>query len=285
MRYDVSIIFPHGIQYFDEILKILYKYPDLELLYFRNYEPYDFIQFIEDIYKTDTVPWQHIKGKTQYLHGLGKNVWVMLIKNNKPEEVMVGEGEYQHPQCMLVNRFKWEVRERFNPVIGGERSEHHIIHVIDYESQARELWDNIGFHPIEVIESVPNPLFPTIPFHVGKFKNYSIEEVNISKLNCTQMSKDGPNVVLPITESIYFKYVSGEQKPYRDYWGEFKGDRLWFDNSPMKFDRLISDYKHDDNKENYIAIDPDNTILDGNHRISVLLSRGINKCNILRIWN
>ncbi len=286
MRHDVFIIFPHGIQYFDEILKILYKYPDLELLYFRKYVPYDFIQFIEDVYKTDTVPWQHIKGKTEYLKELGKDVWVILIKNHAPEEVTVGEGEYQHKQCMLVNRFKWEVRERFNPRINGERSEHHVIHATDYESQAFKIWNKIGFHSIEHINGTANPLFPHLPFFLPELGGYTIKSQNLDELKCYQMHETEKNYRVPIRESVYYKYAAGDKQPYIDYWNKFKGVRLWVDSSPMKFDKLIEKFDPKLYPDRYMVISDDNVVIDGNHRAVIMLSRGIKKTNVIKIsWH
>ena len=236
------MIFPHGIQHFDEILKILYKYPSLELLYFRKYIPYDFIQFIEDVYKTDAVPWAHIKGKTEYLKGIGMDVWVMLIKNHAPEEVMVGEGEYRHVQCMLVNRFKWEVREKFNPVINGERSEHHVIHATDYESQTFELWSKLKFHDIENIDSTCNPLFPHLPWFLPEFRSVMLEEQDLEKLYCYEMHVTKPNYRVPIKESIYYKFAMGDESGYREYWEKLKGIKIWNDISPMKFEKLIKNF-------------------------------------------
>ena len=286
MRYDVLIIFPHGIQYFDEMLEILYKYPDLELLYFRKYAPYDFIQFIEDIYKTDAVPWQHIKGKTEYLKGLGMNVWAILVKNHAPEEVMVGEGEYQHKQCMLINRFKWEVREKFNPRINGERSEHHVIHATDYESQALDLWPKLGFHGMETIDSISNPLFPHLPWFLPEFKYVTVEEQDLEKLYCYEMHETKPNYRVPIKESIYYKFVMGDESGYREYWKKLKGIKIWNDISPMKFEKLIKNFDVERVTKEPMVISEENVVVDGNHRASILLSRNINKIKVIKIsWH
>ena len=275
MRYDVCIIFPHGIQYFDEILEILYKYPDLKLLYFRAYKPPNFIKSIEEIYRTDTVPWEHIKNKTKYLKETGNDMLVMLIENNAPEEFIVGEGEYQHKQCMLINRFKWEVREKFNPVIGKERSEHHVIHATDYEEQTKILWPRFGFDTIEKITSISNPLFPHIPFFIPKFDEYKIVEFKLDELQCYQMVKNGPNYRMSIKDSAYYKYAMGEKEPYVNYWKELRGIKLWMDSSPMKFDRLIKEIELDRLFSEYVVVNESGTIIDGNHRVSIALLNGV----------
>ena len=286
MRLDVAIIFPHGIQYFDDILEILYKYPNLELLYFRIYKPSNFIQSIEDIYRTDTVPWEHIKGKTEYLEGIGKDMIVMLIKNYAPEEFIVGSGEYQHKQCMLINRFKWEVREKFNPVIDGERSEHHIIHATDYEEQTMILWSGFGFDTIDKITSISNPLFPYIPFFIPKFDEYKIVEFELSKLKCYQMQKDRPNYQVLIKDSIYYKYVMGDKEPYINYWKELRGTKLYLDSSHMKFDKLIREIELDRLHDEYIVVSENGVIIDGNHRACTALAKGIEKFPILQVkWH
>ncbi len=286
MRYDVCIIFPHGIQYFDEILEILYKYPDLKLLYFREYKPPNFIKSIEEIYRTDTVPWEHIKNKTEYLKETGNNMLVMLIENNAPEEFVVGEGEYRHKQCMLINRFKWEVREKFNPVINGERSEHHVIHATDYEEQTRILWPRFGLDTIDVITSIPNPLFPHVPFFISKFDEYKIIEFELDKLSCSQMQKNGPNYQVPIKDSIYYKYVMGDKEPYINYWKELRGTKLYLDSSYMKFDKLIREIELDRLYNEYIIINENGIVIDGNHRASIALINGIKKLPVIQVkWH
>ena len=287
MRYDIAIVFPHGIQYFDEILEILYKYPDLELLYFREYEPYDFIEFIENVYKDDAVPWGHIKGKTEYLKGLGKVMWVILIKNNKPEEMTVGEGEYRHVQCALMNRFKWEVRERFNPVINGERSEHHIIHTTDYESQTYKLWPKFDFHKIKTIDSISNILFPHLPWFLPNLgNNITLEEIDINSLSCYQMQEEGPNYRVPIKDSIYYKFATGDKQGYTEYWSKLKGTRIWNDISPMKFEKMINNFDIERVSREPILISEENVVIDGNHRASILLGKGINEINIIKVkWH
>lgn len=278
MRLDYFVIFPNGYDHINEILDILRKYKDLELLYFRKYYPYDFIEFIERLYSTDAVPWQHIKGKTEYLKGIGKDVYVGLIRNNKPEEVMVGEGEYKHIQCMLINRFKWEVREKFNPRINGERSEQHIIHTSDFESQTYDFWKTLPFHTIEAITSKSNPITEA-PFHLEKFGRYDLEKANLEDLIVAQATKDS-NIELPVKESIFYKYAMGDKQPYIDYWNEMKGEKLCFDNSPGAFDKLINEF--DLEKVGNIFV-MKGTIQDGNHRVAVLLSKGIKEWTIINI--
>ena len=278
-RLDYLVVFPHAVDKLDDVLDILRKYRDLEVLYIKNHEPHDFIQFIEDMYKTDTVPWQHIVGKTKYLHNLGKYVYIILLRNHAPEEVIVGEGEYAHAQCMLINRFKWEVREKLNPVIDKERSEHHVIHASDYESQVYKFWEVMDLHPISSILSSPNNTLEHVPFHLPAFTKFEIKEVNIEDLVALQMIVNNDNISLPIKESIYYRYVVGDKQPYTDYWTAFRGERLWDDKSPGAYDKLIDEYKQD---ENYPIV-RDGIILDGNHRLSILLSKGIKKCKIIQI--
>jgi hypothetical protein len=278
MRLDYLVLFQHGFKHINEILDILRSYEDLELLCFRKYEPHDFIQFIEYIYRTNAVPWQHIKGKTKYLEGIGKDVYVGLIRNNKPEEKLVGEGEFRHIQCMLINRFKWEVREKFNPVINGERSEHHIIHTSDFESQTIDFWKSLPFNHIESILSHSNEILKS-PFHLTEFTKYNIEEVNIEELMIAEMT-DNNNREVPIKESIAYKYVCGDKQKYIDYWDKFKGEKLWFDNSPGAFDKLINEF--DLNKVGNIYVF-NGVVQDGVHRLSIMLSKGISKWRIINI--
>ena len=277
MRLDYFVVFPHASEEIDGVLEILRKYDALELIYFRKYTPCDFLQFVEDIYRADTVPWQHIKGKTEYLKDVGKDCYIGLLKNHKPEEMEVGEGEYKHPQCMLINRFKWEVREKFNPVIDGERSEQHVIHTSDYEGQVRDFWSMIPFHGLKEITFNPCPYLDYIPFYIGAFNKFEMIEVDLESLDVLEMCS-GENKRLNIKDSIYYKYLFGDKKPYIEYWEKYKGTRLLEDKSPAMFDKIAKC-----NRDFNPIMIGENRILDGNHRAVALLKSGIEKWQAINI--
>ena len=269
MRLDYFVVFPNGEQRINEVLQILQQYDDLEIIWLDKYEPDDFSQFIEDIYSSDTVPWEHLQAKTKYL--IGGACYIGLLKNHNPEEVMVGEGEYRHIQCMLINRFKWQVREQLNPVINGERSEQHVIHCSDYESQVNEFWHKRKFRQITNFVSSPSAIVK-LPFHLPPLTRFEVVQTDIAGLLAKEMT-DGDNVDVLLTESIYYKYVLGDKKPYEDYWNKFKGTRLHEDKSPSAYDKLIE--RFDEAKVGSIVVS-NGVIWDGNHRASILLSKGKN---------
>jgi len=279
MRLDFFVVFAHGVDKIDGILEILSKYEDLELIYFKRYTPKDNIDFIRELYSTDAVPWQHIKAKTDYLHRIGfADTYIGLLKNNRPEEKIVGEGEYRHIQCMLINRFKWEVREKYNPIIDGERSEHHVIHTSDFESQTYEFWNTL---PFQSIDSIIGSSCPTIeaPFYLERFVDYTIERTSIEDLLVSEISDDELRQV-PIKESIYYKYVMGDKKPYIDYWDKHKGVNLVLNGSPVMFDKLID--RFDKKKIGNIFV-KGGIVQDGNHRLAIMLNKGIKKWMIIKI--
>jgi len=277
MRLDIAIIYPHGVEYLDQILEILRKYKDLELVYLRYYEPYDFTQFIEDVYGVDTVPIQHLRAKNKYLEGIGKETYIMLIKNHKPEEVIVGEGEYQHIQCMLINRFKWHVRELFNPVRDGQRTEDHVIHTTDYEKQVYDLWPKFKLHTIDSIITPPCPEFPHIPFHIGGFSSYEIHQIDLDKHYCHEMT-DEENIAKPISESMAYKFLKGDEQPYRDYWKKYRGVRLWSDHSPEKLDEMRNIKYLEPPHQNEYIVTHGGQIVDGVHRAAILKYQGVKEC-------
>ena len=279
MRLDYFVIFPNAHDKLDDVLQILQRYDDVELVYLTEYHPVDMIEFVEDIYASDTVPWEHLKAKTQYIQGLGHKCFIGLMKNHAPEEKLVGEGLYAHIQCMLINRFKWQVREKLNPRYNGERSEEHVIHCSDYESQVYDFWGRRKLRRIEDFLGSPCDTVD-LPWHLPSITDYEITHGDVSTLDVWEMQKKGRNKRVPIRDSIYYKYVLGEKEPYTVYWDTFKATRLNEDKSPSAYDKTIDTF--DEEKAGYVVV-RDGVILDGNHRASILISKGVTSWPILNV--
>ena len=129
VRLDLFIVWNHGLGRMDDILTVLRRYRGLRLVFYKKYTPPDIRAFVEQVYSVDAVPIEHLRAKNEYLYALpGTELALLLCYNTDPDEKEVGEGAYRHIQSMLVDRFKWDVREKFNPRVDGERTEQHVIH-------------------------------------------------------------------------------------------------------------------------------------------------------------
>lgn len=284
MRLDFGIVWGHGMKYIDGILDVLDKYKDLELIYFREYIPNDFDRFISEIYSLDTVPLEHLRAKNAYLNNIEKKVYIMLIKNKKPEPVIVGEGEFMHEQCMLINRFKWHVRELFNPVIDGERSEHHMIHCSDYPSQTDKFLSIYNMGSIYDWLFSKTPGQPLLPYHLEEIRDMTIKTIDGDDLMVNLFNEKKKKITVPIKKSPHYKYVAGDKGEYIKYWEGWKGKSLTEDHRPAKFDKLIDWFDMEKYREmfKYIIIN-DGIIVDGVHRASILLCRGQKLFPVLEI--
>lgn len=284
MRLDFGIIWEHGMPHIDGILGILRQYKDLELVWFKEHTPEDFNVFIDQIYGLDTVPLEHLKAKNEYLKSVGTKTYLMLIKNNKPEPVIVGEGEYKHEQCMLINRFKWQVREMYNPKINGQRSENHMIHCSDYPEQTNRFLELFNMEGIDHWMGSKTPELSFIPYHISRAFSFKITENKVEDLLVNLCHGETSVMSIPIIDSWHYMYVKGIKEPYIDYWNKWKGVRLTEDHTPERFDKMIEWLNEEEYKNmGSFIITSDFVILDGVHRASILAAKGATKIITMEI--
>lgn len=135
-RLDNFLIWANGLDYLDSILTIIEK--DYKIVFVKEINIDNVEQFVNFIYDCDTVPIEHLAGKTKYLLDLEPKAVYVLVENQNPIEQMVGEGDFRHIQSMTLNRTKQVLRGLFNPT-----KDHHIIHGSDYQSQVKYILYNL----------------------------------------------------------------------------------------------------------------------------------------------
>jgi len=265
-RIDLLVVWPSGSNYIDEILKELRKFEHLELLFFKLYTPADMHGFIDLIYSVDTFPKEHLKEKNKYTYNMpGNSVYLLLVKNNNPQEKEVGEGDYKHLQSSYINDFKWKIRTKFNSYVGDEMTHQHIIHATDYESQTLTIWDKLLDVPKIDDLLARNTYFNYLPYYLANFvAGFKVCRVKVKDLKCSE-ARDDDNILIPFKESVFYKYTHGDKQPYIDYWNYFKGRRLQFDYTPSKFDEMIKNFDY----QNLIVINGEGQVIDGNHRLAI----------------
>ena len=279
MRYDFAIIWSIATDNIDEILGILRKHKDLELVFFKEYTPPDFSKFIEMVYGLDTVPIEHLRAKNKYLLDIGSQTYILLLRNKDPKEKLVGEGEFQHIQSETLNLFKWEVREAFNPKKDGKRTENHCIHTSDYEEQTVKFLYEIG-EPLEKYTRIPNEDFPDLPYHIQPFSSYKITTIDLEILGY----RDIEDRKILLKDSPHVKYLSGNKKEYISYWNKNKGKALIEDHTIEKFEEMKKwEYLKSPHQLHFITVQ-ENTIIDGVHRASILYNKGKKYVVGLQIW-
>ena len=83
-RYDAFIIWGNGLQYIDEILKIIRYEPTLDILRIEEKSINDMRTFIMAVYACDTVPLYHLEAKLKYLFEVDVIIeLIVLLSHNK----------------------------------------------------------------------------------------------------------------------------------------------------------------------------------------------------------
>jgi len=69
------------------------------------------------------------------------------------------------------------------------------------------------------------------------------------------------------------------------YWEKFKGLRLHEDHTPSKFRELIASFKYPWEPFDYVVVDKNLTIVDGNHRAAAYLMTGESMIKVLKQYD
>ena len=181
-RYDYFLIWGNGIQYKHAILDIIRRQPSIHIVKIQNHIPNSIPKFVKTIYSYDYAPLQHLKAKTNYLLKTDPDVMFIFVHNQDVQEVYRGKGAFRHIECEQITIIKKEIRDKFNPRQNGKRTEEHVIHASDNESQVDHILRYLGYKTgLNLFKHVPNPLL-TLPYYLGKFDKFSIQRINASQL-------------------------------------------------------------------------------------------------------
>lgn len=282
-RIDYFLIWGNGIQYKWEILDLIKKEDFLEIIRIQDYHPRNIKKFVKAIYSYDYAPFQHLKAKTKYLMKSKPEVTIIFVLNKDPQEKSFGKGDFRHIECFNIKGIKEEIRNKYNPRINGKRSEEHVIHATDNESQVDYLLKYLGHSEgVEFLKNVPNSLL-NVPYFIPKFDEFVIKNVNFSQIYCNTLTGNHLKYKTKshaIEESPQYRCLDGDVDAYRSYLSLFLGGPLTADYSVERFmdlaDKFVYLEKPYDN--NYILVkefrSKEYLIQDGLHRASILKHSG-----------
>lgn len=277
-RMDYFLIWGNGLPYTKQILEIIRNHKDFKIISIVRKSVGDISKFVEDIYSCDTVPFEHLIAKTRYLLKTPPEIIFILVRNKNTQEKYFGEGAFRHIQCRLIKEVKEGIRNKFNPRIDGKRTEEHVIHASDYESQVEHVLKVLDLPPLTYYTRRPNRELD-VPFHIEPFDDYLVKEVDIDNLYASILGEG----VVSITQTPHYKYLTGEKAVYQDYHKQYFGKQLTEDHFPEAYDLMFSNFRYDymtsDGRRSLIlAKGLDNNkyqILDGVHRAAVLKYQGV----------
>lgn len=282
-RYDYFLIWGNGMPCKEEILDIIRSKEFLKILRIMDYKPKSIARFVRKVYSYDYAPFQHLKAKTRYLLRTEPSVTLILVRNESPREIYRGRGAFRHIECERIKSVKEEIRNRFNPRRNGKRTEEHVIHASDNESQVNHMLKIFGFKDgVELLRNVPNPILSP-PYYLPKFEEFTIRRVSASQVYCNILRGTRRSFwkeAVPIEETPHFAFLTSDTRPYKEYLAEFMG-ALTCDYSVENFTALSENFTYLEAPyaTSYILVKKSQLnqyiILDGVHRAAILKSRDV----------
>lgn len=282
-RYGYFLIWGNGMQYKEEIMDIIRSKEFIKILEILNHRPKSTARLVRIIYSYDYAPFEHLKEKTKYLLKTAPDVVFIFFRNEDAREMYFGEGAFRHIECERVKQIKEDIRNKFNPKNEGKRTEEHVVHASDNESQVDHVLKYLGFNDgIGYLRNVPNPIL-SAQHYIPKFDEFTIRRVNSSQVYCNILKGTIESYRLeavPIEETPHFGCLTGNTTPYKEYLSRFMGSQLTCDYSVENFMELSQNFAY--LKPPYITsyilvmeFQPNKyLILDGFHRACILKFRG-----------
>lgn len=292
-RYDVMIVWGHGISHIIEILNQINQLMNCDILMIKRDKINDIDNFIKKIYALEMINTEHINQKTNYLKKNKREYIAILIKNNYSKKIKYGEGKFCIESCENIVNTKWKIRELFNPKSFDPKSQisknlppgishEHVIHASDNSNETCYLCNMIFENPPDYYnKKVINNIF--FPWHTSDIKNH---EIVIKDIDILKVRLVGEKILLTISDSLVYNYVCGKKDKYIEYIKKYIGNQLTDDHCPYKFDMLIKNFNpHNYNyeEERLIIIDNNNIILDGHHRLSILKKNNIHMIKVVKV--
>jgi len=287
-RYDYFIIWGNGLQYKEEIIEIIEGNPYLEILAIKKHCPKNVEKLVKAVYSYDYAPFKHLTNKTRYLLSTEASVLFIFIRNNNPRETYIeGNPLFKHKECLTIKSVKEEIRDRFNERKGDRRTEDHVVHASDNQSQTDYILKYLGYKEgVGKFKSRSNLLIP-VTYHLGKFNRFSLKEVDLSDVYCSIATGPETDMLRSVCETPHYRFLSGDVAEYNEYRTMFEDFPCMMDDQfPARYKKFASSFEYlkAPYSTSYILakeVSPGRyQIIDGVHRIAILAYRGINNCII-----
>lgn len=279
-RFDYFLIWGHGQGYKDEIIELINKDENIDILRIQDYKAQNIRKLVKAIYSYDYAPFHHLKNKTKYLMSTNKKVTFIFVRNNFVNEIFKGIGSYMHIECNRIVKIKKNIRDLYNPKKDGISTEDHVIHASDNEEQVNYILNYLGVNQgIDIFRSTINYL--NIPYHLKKIDVDNItviKHVKISDLFANIIQEENGVVstkIVPLHKTPQYDFVSGNVNAYKSYLNKYQGEYLKDYYSIKKFKTLLNTFNYYDSTD-FILVESymsSYKILDGVHRASILLHK------------
>jgi hypothetical protein len=286
--YGYFLIWGHGLGYEKEIIDLIKKQKNLEILSVFYYKVKNIARFVRMVYSYDYAPLWHLSAKTQYLLTTPPKVLFVFFCNHDPQEEYFGQGNFRHQECLRIKNLKEEIRNIYNPKKNKKRTEEHVVHASDNEAQADYILKNLGYKKgVASFRHKPNPIL-NLPYSFENFKSFVIKKINLNHLwaNIWFEQKVGAakKRLVKIKKSPHYSFLKGNKTSYLNYLSLcYKEGHIRPNCSGENFKRMAHDFQYlkKPHARSYILVNPaeknDYVIIDGVHRAAILFSQGMNK--------
>jgi hypothetical protein len=210
-------------------------------------------------------------------------VLIVFVLNRRPQEIWRGEGAFRHIECERITQLKQEIRERFNPRLNGKRTEEHVVHASDNQSQVDHMLRLLGHkRGLTFLRRQPNAVL-RVPYYVPGFSEFTVRRVRTDRLFgriLTGAAESHSTRIVPLEDSPHYACLRGDREAYAKYLARHLGHDLTSDYSPAKFITFSRelDYLASPHSTSYILAEDAGpgryVIVDGLHRACILRFRG-----------
>ena len=284
-RIDYFLIWGNGLKYKEEIIDIIRENSNLEIIAIKKHKVENIAKLVKAIYSYDYAPFKHLRNKTKYLLTTKPEVIFIFILNKKPLEYYASENPvFRHIESDTIKSVKELVRDKFNERKDDRRTENHVIHASDNQSQTDYILKYLGFKEgIMKFKKTVNSLIST-PYHLGNFDNFLIKKINLSDIYCSISTGFKTHKLCKIEETPHFKFLNGYHKTYKDYRKLVESFTGFTDAQfPKNYQNFANEFNYLNGQysSSYILNKQIQKqkyqVLDGVHRVSILLHRGYDK--------
>ncbi len=279
-RFDYFLIWGHGLKYKEAIIGMIRSTPNLEIRKIVSHKPLSIRHLVRTVYSYDYAPFRHLKAKTEYLLSTQSEVLFIFVHNTNPKEVMRGNGRFRHKECLRIKALKDAVRDRFNVRKDDKRTEDHVIHASDNESQTSHMLKYLGYkNGAAYLRNEPSRVLP-YPFYLGRLDNFSVRLASSSELLCSILTKKNGETEIarvPIDQTPQYACLAGDPDAYRNYLAQFEGGPISGDYSVDRLLDMSKEFRYlaPPNALSYVLTQPladgKKLILDGVHRSAILV--------------
>lgn len=271
-RYESCIIWCHGIQYYDRIFEMIRQFN--KILYIKKIKITNLDIFLNTIYEFDNSLKEHIKAKSKHLYQFEKKCILVIFKNY---DLNLNNDN----KCQSIEKLKWSIRNEFNPRHTNSNyqispklekgiTHDHVIHTSDTEKETINILKflklNTNLNEYDKIKNESN-----------NYKLININDINCNILQFDDINKKVYTKIMKIQDTPHYQHVIGNKNIYKEYYERYMGLELTDDHSPSSFENLIEKFdceKYNSNPTMYIKTNSKLVILDGCHRVSILMNNG-----------